>query len=110
MRSSSAGDLDRGQSLAQVHRHGLAQRQQFQRPVLDLLLQLIDTDIAAHHPLRRGRVPPGDGFDGGSELGLGKAAHLGHQRGQAIQLFAEGLHYVLGHWRPFRRLLIGALP
>ena len=38
MRSSSAGDLDRGQRLAQIDRHGLAQRQQLQRAVLDLLL------------------------------------------------------------------------
>ena len=42
-------------------------------------------------------VAPGDGLDGGGELGLGQAAHLGDQRGQGFQLFGKGLDGVLGH-------------
>ena len=89
--------LDRGQGLAQIHRHGLAQGQQLQGAVLDFLLDFVDAGVAAHRAFGRGAVAPGDGFDGGGELGFGQAAHLGHQRRQGFQLFAEGLDGVFGH-------------
>ena len=91
------GGLDRGQGLAQIHRHRLAQGQQFERAVFDLLLDGVDAGVAPHARFRRGAVAPGDGFDGRSELGLGQAAHLGDQGGQALQLLREGLHGVIGH-------------
>ncbi len=56
--------LDRGQGLAEVHGHGLAQRQELQRAVLDLLLDGIDADIAAHRILCGAGITPGDGLDG----------------------------------------------
>ena len=90
-------DLDRRQGLAQIHRHGLAQRQQLQRPVLDLLLQRVDAGVAAHRAFRRRAVAPGDGLDGGGELGLGQAAHLRHQGGKGLKLLGKGLDGVIGH-------------
>jgi hypothetical protein len=93
-----ARGLDRGQGLAQVHRHGLAQGEQFERPVFDFLLHLVDAAVAAHRAFRRRTVAAGNGFDGGSELSLGKTPHLRHQRGQRFQLFPEGLDGVLGHF------------
>ena len=42
-------------------------------------------------------VAPGDGFDGGGELRLGQAAHLGDQGGKRFKLFGECLDGVIGH-------------
>ena len=49
----------------------------------------VDAGVAAHRAFRRVAVAPGDGFDGGGELGLGQAAHLGDQALRRFQLFAE---------------------
>ena len=92
------GGLDRRQGLAQIHRHGLAQRQQLQGAVLDLLLDRVDAGVAAHRAFGRVAVAPGDRFDGGGELGLGQAAHLGDQGGKAFQLFGKSLDGVIGHF------------
>ena len=92
-----ACDLDRGQRLAQIDRHGLAQRQQLQRLILDLLLQLVDARIAGDGGFGERGVALGDRLDGVGELRLGQPAHLGDGGGQRLELFGEGLHDVIGH-------------
>jgi hypothetical protein len=91
------GGLDRRQGLAQIHRHGLAQRQQLQGAVFDLLLHGVDAGITANRAFRRGAVPAGDGLNGGGKLGFRQSAHLGDQRGQGFQLFPEGLDGMVIH-------------
>ena len=41
-----AGDLERGNDLAQIARHRLAQRQQAHRQALELALELVDLGVA----------------------------------------------------------------
>jgi hypothetical protein len=55
-------------------------RPELEGALLDLQLDFVDAGIAAHGALRRHAVAAGDGLDGRSELGFGKAAHLRHQR------------------------------
>jgi hypothetical protein len=93
------GDLDRGQRVAQIHRHGLAQRQNFQRLILDRLLQLIDARVGTDGGIGQRGVAPRNRLDGVAELVLGEPAHLRHRIGQCLKLLGEGLYDVLAHRR-----------
>ena len=84
-----AGDLEGGHDLAQVLRHRLAQRQHADRLVADLALELVDARIALHDPRRTLGIARHQRFDGGLQLRLGQAAHLGHQLAQLLQLIIE---------------------
>ncbi len=108
MRSSSAGHFQRGHGFAQIHRHGLAKREQLHRLIFDLVLQLIDAPVACDHGFGLGRVAPGDGIYRIGQLGFGKAAHLRHAGGERFELFAESLDCVFGH--PFFRRCLIRLP
>ena len=50
-----AGDLQRGDDLAQVARHRLAQRQQPDRQIVEIALELIDLVVALDDAARRDR-------------------------------------------------------
>ena len=91
------GGLDRRQRLAQIHRHGLAQRQQLQGAVFDILLHGVNAGIAANGAFRRHAVTAGHRLDRGRELGFRQAAHLGHQRGKSFKLLGKRLDGMICH-------------
>ena len=76
MRSRSRRDLERGDDLAQIARHRLAQRQEPDRQRLDLALELVDLGVALDDAGGEIAVALGDRLDRGGELALGQAAHL----------------------------------
>ena len=63
-----AGNLQRGDDIAQVHRHGLAQRQQAHGKVGNLVFQFVHFVVGFHYLLGHGAVAFEDGLDGSVEL------------------------------------------
>jgi len=95
--SNAPGPGYQGSPFRLPERHGLAQGQQFEGPLFNFLLYLVDAGITAHGPFGRDAVAAGDGLYGGGKLGFGKPPHLSHQGGESLQLFPEGFDSVLGH-------------
>ena len=77
--------------FAQVHRHRLAPRDGQDRALLDHALQAVDFDIGGHHALAERHVAADQRIDGFDDHAFGKAAHLGDQPGQFLQIAVERL-------------------
>ena len=85
------GDAHGADDLAQVHRHRLAAGDGQHRTLLDGVLQLVDLGVGGDHALGQRDVAANQRVDGIGDHALGKAAHLGDQAGQFLQIAVERL-------------------
>ena len=90
-----AGDLERGQDLAEIARHRLAERQQPDDERIDLLLELVDPQIGLDGPGRKRGIAFDDCLDGIGELLLREPAHPGNQVRQVLEFLVVRLDDVL---------------
>ena len=91
-----AADLQRGDDLAQIARHRLAQRQQPDRQIVEIAFELVDLVVAFDHPRRELAVALRHGLDRGGELAFGQPAHLDDHLVEPAQLFVVALDDVFG--------------
>jgi hypothetical protein len=80
------GDAQRAVDLAQVARHRLAQRQQAQHVLADLLLEHVDGDVVVDHALRRLGVAAARARRWRHPAGHGDLAHARDLAVQALEL------------------------
>src|SRR5271166_4163367 len=90
-----AGDLQRGDDLAQVVGDRLAQREQADDETLDLALQLVDLGIEFHRAHRGGGVALHHRLGREADLALDDPAHLGEHGAETRQLLARTLLVVM---------------
>ena len=99
-----AADLERGEDLAQIARHRLAQRQQADRQIVELAFQLVDLGIALDDAGGERAVAFGDRVDRRGELAFGEPAHLDDHVVEPAQLLVIALDDVFGrHARTSRQ-------
>ena len=99
-----AADLQRGNDLAQIARHRLAQRQEADRQIVDVAFELVDLRIAFDDPDGAIAVAFDDNLDRGGQLALRQPAHFDDHVVEALQLLVVALDDVFGsHARPFRQ-------
>jgi len=93
-----AGGFERGDDVAQIAGHGLAQCEQADDELLDLLFAGIHLGVRLHRLGGGGAVAVEDGGAGEGYLALDHAAHLHDEVTQAVQLLLVAFHDVfLGH-------------
>ena len=91
-----AGDLQRGDDLAQIARHRLAQRQQPHRQIVEIAFELIDLVVGLDDLRRQIAVALDDGLDRGGELAFRHPAHLDDDLFQAVEFLVVALDDVFG--------------
>ena len=94
-----AADLQRGENLAQVARHRLAQRQQPDRQIVELALELVDLGVAFDDAGGERAVALGDRIDRRGELAFGEPAHLDDHVVEPAQLLVVAFDDVFGWHR-----------
>ncbi len=99
MRSRSLAIFRRREDLAQIARHRLAQREEPDREVVEIALQLVDLGIAFDDAGGKLAVALDDRVDRRGELALGEPAHLGDRVAELAQLFVVAFDNVLGRHR-----------
>ena len=85
------GDAHGADDLAQVDRHRLAAGDGQHRAFLDDVLQAVDLDVGGDDALAERDVAADQRIDGFGDHAFGKAAHLGDQTGQFLQIAVERL-------------------
>jgi hypothetical protein len=95
-------DLHRGHDGAEVHGHGLMQRQQLEAAVVDLDVELVDGGVAGEHAFERAGVAPDEAVERRAQALLGQATHLEEPRLELVQFFLEVSHVLLvRHVHPY---------
>jgi hypothetical protein len=92
-----AGNADRGDDLAQVHRHRLAPGDHQDRPLLDDPVQLVYLLVGLDHVVSEVGVGAQQSEDRALHQLLGVAAHLGDGAGKAAKIILERGDDVLCH-------------
>ena len=99
MRSRSLADLQRGENLAQIARHRLAQSEKPDREIVELAFELVDLDVAFDNVRGKLAVARHDRLDRRAELAFGEPAHFGDRVVEPAQLFVIPSGNVLGRHR-----------
>ena len=86
-----AGDLERGDDVAQIVGHRRAQRDDLDRAPLDLGLERVDLLVAADDLGGGDRVAPDQRLHRVADRDFGEPAHLADERAQPLDLLVERL-------------------
>src|SRR5690606_29382429 len=82
-------DAERGGDEPEVARHGLLEREELDRGLLELELEPVDLLVHLDHALGLGAVAPEQGLDGEADGLLDAAGHRDEPRLEQVQLLLE---------------------